>query len=181
MRRTSLILLPLLFVSVLASLTLSASTTAEAQKTGDSGHRFFLKIDGVDGEAIDADHVGDIAVQSFSWEQTRPGDTSSTVQRSPIHIVLPLDKSSAALLKKIGMRERTGKAVLTARDGSVDYAKWTLSDVIVSSYAIQGTWGLGRPMISVDLLFSKVDTEYRQKLSNGGYSAPIRGYWSLMQ
>lgn len=181
--RKFLFLSPLVLIvaAVLAMIPSMTAPTADAQKAVGTDEKFFLKVDGVDGEAVEGDHVGEIMLHSFDWDQTRPWDTSSKVQIEPFHVVIPFDKSIPVLLKKMGSRERIGKVVLTARTGTQDYLKFTLSDVIITGYQMEGTWGVSRPLVGLNLVFTKVDSEYKYRLPNGSLGPTVKGGWVLSQ
>ena len=142
------------------------------------GDRLFLKIDGVDGEATETDHVGDLAVQSFAWSESRSTDSSAKAQIKDFHIVTALDKSSPLLMRKSVARERIAKVTLTVRNSvGQDYSKWTLGDVFVTSFAIEDTWGQSKPKVTFDLNFGKIDAEYRPQLYTGGLGPAVKAGW----
>ena len=153
--------------------------TASAQGASPSpGSQFFLKIDGVDGEATETDHGGELALRSFSWSETKNLDTSSRVQTKDFHASMAFEKSSPVLMRKTAVRERIAKAVLTARNGNgQDYLKWTMTDVILTGFQVEGTWGTGRPTASFDMNVGKMDLEYRPQLYNGGLGPATKTGW----
>ena len=158
----------------------AAWTHADAQTLPkpSGGDRIFLKIDGVEGEATESDHVGDLNVRSFNWGESRAIDSSAKAQIKDFHVVTALDKASPLLMRKTAVRDRISKAVLTIRNSlGQDYTKWTLGDIVVTGLQIEGTAGQGKPEVSFDLNFSKIDAEYRAQLYNGGLSPAVKASW----
>lgn len=151
--------------------------SAEAPPKTAPGDRFFLKLDGIEGEATETGHNGELALRSFSWSQTRT-DVSVKVQAKDFHAVMAFDTSSPALLRKNAVRERSAKAVLFVRNAiGQDYLKWTMSDVIVAMVQVEGTAGAGKPLVTFDLNVGKIDLEYRPQLYNGGLGPAVKAGW----
>ena len=171
----SVLLLTLLAGFLMLPQRDSGAWIAAAQGvTAAPGSQFFLKIDGVEGEATG----GELALRSFTWSQTKSLDTSSRVQTKDFHAVMAFDKSSPLLMRKTAVRERIAKAVLTARNASgQDYLKWTMTDVILTGFQVEGTSGPGKPMASFDMNVAKMDLEYRPQLYNGGLGPAVKTGW----
>jgi type VI secretion system secreted protein Hcp len=141
----------------------------------------FLKIEGVEGEARDEKHKGEIDVKSFSWGATQSGSMhqgggggSGKVSVQDLHITKPLDKSSPEL----ALRCCTGKHFPTAElvvrkagDEPLEYYKIKMADVLISSYNIGATGDSERLYDTMTLNFSKIDIEYKQQSSSGGSEA----------
>ena len=141
------------------------------------GDRFFLKIDGLAGEVTEADHVGELALRSFTWSASRT-DTSTKVQTKDFHSVMAFDAASPLLMRKTAIRERIAKAVLTVRNPlGQDYLKWTMSDVILTSVQMEGTAGQGKPLVTFDMNVAKIDVEYRPQFTNGGLGPSAKTGW----
>lgn len=154
------------------------SVSAQAAPKTADGDRFFLKIDGVDGEATETGHAGDIAARSFTWSESRIADSSSRVQTKDFQITMAFDKSSPLLMRKTAVRERIANAALVARNTlGQDYLKWTLTDVILTSFQVDGTTGHGKPIVTFAMSVGKMDVEYRPQLYNGGLGPAVKAGW----
>jgi type VI secretion system secreted protein Hcp len=149
------------------------SVEAQAAPKPSATDRMYLKLDGIDGESLEPNHGNELTLQSFSW-----GITSTTApQMNALHVVMAADRAAPLLMRKSATKERITSAVLTVRNGnSQDYMKWTFGNILVTSFQINGG-GTNRPTVTVDLLPSKVDVEYRAQLSNGGLGPAVKGSW----
>lgn len=153
----------------------SAQPVAQAQVLGGAVD-YFLKIDGIPGESFDAKHKDEIVVLSFSWGASQTGalalggrDVAGKVQFQDMKFVKTVDKASPQLMLKCATGYHIKGAILTARKAGrdqQDYLKWTLTDVLVSSYQTGGSQGA----IATDqfsLNFSRIDVEYIQQRPDG--------------
>lgn len=158
-----------------SSWTMVSAQTAPKIAPGD---HFFLSMDGVAGEATETGHSGDLAVRSFAWGESRTTDSSSRVQTRDFQITMALDKSSPILMRKTAVRERIAKATLVARNPlGQDYLKWTLTDVILTSFQVDGAAGQGKPVVTFAMNAGKMDVEYRPQLYNGGLGQAVKAGW----
>lgn len=175
------ILLSMLMVVFLASVAGEHSWTPASAQTAPKtapGDHFFLSVDGVAGEATETGHSGDLAVRSFAWGESRTTDSSSRVQTRDFQITMALDKSSPLLMRKAAVRERIAKATLVARNPlRQDYLRWTLTDVILTSFQVDGTAGQGKPVVTFAMNIGKMDVEYRPQLYNGGLGPAVKAGW----
>lgn len=138
----------------------------------------FLKIDGIPGESQDDKHKGEIDVLSFSWGVTpvQPGVAAGdpTARQAATKLLRScaigkhFDKASVALLSRSCGGNKLPSAVLTIRNtsdfadakGTVEYLIYTMSDVVVSSYAAGGNTQTDPvPVEQFSLNFSKVEME----------------------
>jgi type VI secretion system secreted protein Hcp len=127
------------FAWVLALCALSLTTAAQADA--------FIKIDTIAGEATDAAHKDEIAIQSFSFGSsssssfTAGASSVGKVQFDALSFTHQTDRASAALLLAVARGQVLKTAVLTARKKgtTADYLKVTLTDVLVSSVKVAGT------------------------------------------
>ena len=136
----------------------------------------FLKIDGIDGEAVDEAHSAWIDVLSVDWGSTgTPVRAATTVRQGSAERKRPgrvkygditLKKGYDASSPKLAEACANGKHIpkmslewtTSTSDGS-RYMRVELQDVVISSYRIDATGG-DRPMESVSLNFAKVKTTY---------------------
>ena len=105
----------------------------------------FLKIDGIDGESQDAQHKGSIDVLSFSWGETRgstvahgSGGGAGKVSFQDLHFTMKVNVASPKLMLACATGKHIPKATLVCRqradERNVEFLKFTLTDVLVSSY-----------------------------------------------
>jgi type VI secretion system secreted protein Hcp len=149
---------------------------------------YFLKIDGVDGEATDAKYKGSIMVESFSWGETQTGSFaagsgggSGKVSMQDFHFTTHFTKASAKLFLACATGQHIKKAELFCRKAGgkqEDFLKITLSEVLVSSYQTGGSAGADIiPMDQVSLAFSKIEVEYKEQKADGSLAGPVKaGY-----
>lgn len=143
---------------------------------------YFLKLDGIDGEATDRNHNNEIEVMSWSWGMSQMG-TSSTgggagagkVQFQDFHFTKSFDKSSPMLMQMTATGEHIKDAKLTLRKAGSDssYIVVTFSDIMVSSYSTSGNTGEA-PTESISLNFQKIQMEYFPQSPTGTATESIK-------
>ena len=144
---------------------------------------YFLKIDGIDGESLDAKHKGEIDVASWSWGESRTGSLATgagggagKVQMQDFHFSARTSKASPKLMLACATGEHIKKAVLTCRkaggDQQVEFLKYTMSDCLISSYQIAGQQS-DIPEDSPSLNFAKIEIEFRAQNPDGTLAAPV--------
>jgi len=150
---------------------------------------FFLKIDGIDGESTDDKHKGEIDVDSWSFAEAQAGHAQSggglgagKVKLEPFQFTAKLSKASPKLLLACANGEHIKKAVLLARKAGKnqqEYLKFTLSDVLVSTYKVHGAGGAGGviPTEQFTLVFSKIELEIKEQNADGTVGAATKAGW----
>ena len=139
---------------------------------------YFLKIDGVDGESMDADHKDEIDIISWSWGVMNPssgmrgsGAGGGRADFQEVLCVKEIDKSSPVLLEKTASGKHFNEALLTARkaggESKVEYLKIKLKKVFVSSYNTGGSADGPIPTETVGLTYKEVKFEYTKQLDDG--------------
>ena len=131
---------------------------------------YFLKLDGIPGESVDAKHKGEIDVLSWSWGmQGRPslggGAASGKATINDLKIVKRLDSASTALMLALRTNEPIQKAVLTQRKagkGQLEYLKITIEQGRVTSLSVDAGETAGGPQVveKVSFTFNKIEVEY---------------------
>ena len=147
---------------------------------------YFLKLDGIPGESVDAKHKGEIDVLSWSWGESLPtpanpasGGGSGKVAMTDLHVSANLSKASPQLLLACAAGTHVKSAVLTGRKGGkaqAEFLTFSLSDVLVSAYQTGGATAEA-PLDSISLSFSKIEMTYREQSAKGGLGPPIRVGW----
>lgn len=138
----------------------------------------FLKVQGVTGEAGDADHKGEIQVSSWSWGMQM--STSAIAGKDPtgrstiseLEVVKQVDQSSPTLMLYLRNNKLVGQAKLTVRKAGktpVEYFTIELKKVRITSLKLdaQGTELVER----LRLGFSVVTVTYTPQDEKGGPGA----------
>jgi type VI secretion system secreted protein Hcp len=135
----------------------------------------FLKITGPDvkGESTADGHKDEIEISSFSHSvamATTPASTSGsrTAERASFHDVTiskAVDKSTPELAKGVSQGTHYGECVVSVAradgaGGMVQYLKYTLNDVVISSLGVSGADGGGLATEVVTLSYGKIKWEY---------------------
>ncbi len=133
---------------------------------------FFLKIDGVEGDARDPNHKGEIAVLSWSHSFNQPasptrsssGGAVEQANHADFSFVKYVDGASMELLRRAWSGQQSAKVVFTAyrADGDNRPARYLLiefSHVIVSNLSISGGAG-DLPTETVTLSYGTVQYTY---------------------
>ena len=130
---------------------------------------YFLKIDSIPGESLDAKHKGEIDVQAWSWGETNPvppsapgdGGGAGKVQMQDFNFTARMSKASPNLMLACASGKHFKSAVLTYQTGGAE------GEVV--------------PMDSVSLNFSKIQVEYKQQNPDGSLGASIKAGWDVKQ
>jgi type VI secretion system secreted protein Hcp len=146
---------------------------------------YFLKIDGVDAESTDDKHKGEIEVLSFSVGVSNSGSAGAgggqgagKSTASDFHVVKKMDKASPVLFIACSTGQHFKNAVLTCRKaggGQQEYLKFTMEEVLVSSYQSGGS-GDGEviPTETVTLNFAKLEHSYKEQKSDGTLGGEVK-------
>jgi len=137
----------------------------------------FLKIQGVTGEAGDADHKGEIEVVSWSWGMqasvsAHTGEASGRASLTELEVIKRADQASPTLMAFLLNNKLVAQAKLTVRKAGakpVEYFTVELKKVRITSIKIesQGTELNER----VRLGFQVVSVTYTPQDSKGGPGA----------
>lgn len=128
---------------------------------------YFLKLEGIEGESQRKGYEKQIEVEVFEWGEINPGSSgggSGKVEMEDFQLVMRSSKASPELFLVCASGQHLKSAVLTAlRLGkkSAIAMRWTLSDVLVSSYQIGGAAVEDAPpQEHIGLSFAKIEVEY---------------------
>lgn len=145
---------------------------------------YFLKIDGIEGESKDSKHKGEIEIQSFSFGATNSGtghtgggSGAGKVVMQDFHFVCHTSKASPKLMLKCADGSHIKSAILTCRKAGKDqqeYLKYTLTDVLVSSYQTGGSASSTVPTDQFSLNFVKVESEYKEQDEKGQLAGSVK-------
>ena len=139
---------------------------------------YFLKIDGIDGEAQDKTHKNEIQLESWSFGETNAGTAgmgmgmgAGKVQMGDFHFVMRSNKASPKLFLACANGEHIKKAVLTCRKAGKDqqeYLKWTFTELLVSSYQTGGSASSDVvPLDQISINFTEAQIDYKEQKADG--------------
>ncbi len=127
--------------SLISGWLFAGMVAASAAQAADG---LFLRLEGIQGESTDRDHVNEIVLLSYSQSFTNPvasggaraGAATSQPNCGAITVTKLVDRSSPALIGGVlsGLQISTG--VITFRKAGeqpLDYYKVTLTDVVIHS------------------------------------------------
>ena len=152
--------------------------------------RWFLKIDGIVGDSVDANHKDEIDVSSWSWGASHAGGGAGPAgggggagkaSFQDFHFLSKISKASPALFLSCATGTHHKSAALsgvrTAGKGpSREFLKYKLSDVTVTSDQHTGNEGEA-PVEQFSLNYSKIEVTYTPQAPSGAAGTPIRaGY-----
>jgi type VI secretion system secreted protein Hcp len=149
---------------------------------------FFLKIDGIEGEAADAKHKNEIEVESWDWSEAQSGSHATgggggvgKVVMNDFHFTMKACKASPKLMLACANGQHLPKAVLTCRKAGTDqqeYLKLHMHDLLVSSFQVGGHSGTNIvPLERISLNFRKIEYEYKEQKSDGTLGGSHRAGW----
>lgn len=155
----------------------------------------FLKINGVEGEAMHSKHANEIEIYSFSWGASNPttvgsgtgGLSAGKVSVSSFNIMKKTDKTSPVLFNACCNGKHFDDAIVTMNKASGDagqapFLTYTFTDVMIESIQWSGsTGGDDTPTESVSMAFAKVEIEYQQQDAKGAVGKPVLGSWDLQK
>jgi len=153
---------------------------------------YFLKLDGITGDAADAKHKGFIDLESWSWGETQSGGQAGgggggagKVAMQDLHVTARTSIASPKLMLACASGKHLKEARLVgvrAGRGQAEFLTVTLSDVLVSSYQAGGAEAGGdAPFDQVSLNFAKIVFEVRAQKADGSLDAPVRAGWHVKQ
>ena len=153
-----------------------------------AGERWFLKLDGIPGESLDATHKDEIDVEAWSWGETNVGSTSAgggagagKVSFQDFQFVARLSTASPPLFlagaSGAHIKEALLSGVRDAGKGKLsDFLKYRLRDVTVSTYQQSASEG-DRPVDQFSLRFAKIDVTYTPQSATGKAGQAITAGW----
>jgi type VI secretion system secreted protein Hcp len=108
---------------------------------------YFLKIDGVDGEAQDSKHTKEIDVKSFSWGMSQTGTSSmgggggaGKVKFNDFKVHKAIDAATPKLMEACALGKHIASGLFTARKAGgsqIEFYTIKLTDILISSVTHQ--------------------------------------------
>ena len=149
---------------------------------------YFLKIDGIDGEAKDKTHKNEIQLQSFSWGESNVGSMQAgggggqgKVAMQDFHFTMAVNKATPLLFQACATGAHIKSAILTCRKAGKDqqeFLKWTFTDVFISSYQ---TGGSDSPVEQCSFNFTKIQVDYKEQNADGTLLGALTKWHDLKQ
>ena len=158
-----IILLSILFITILGFSFQDAFAAVD----------MFLKIEGVDGESKDKTHGKEIDILSLSWSsalQSSRAGGAGKASVEDISITKYIDKATPKLFESLATGKHIAEAKIVVRNAGgnpVEYLKYTLKDIMVSSYSTGGSSGDDRPTESISFNYGKIEIEYTELNPDG--------------
>jgi type VI secretion system secreted protein Hcp len=151
---------------------------------------YFLKIDGIDGEAQDHAHKNEISIESWSFGATNAasgyaggGGGAGKVSVQDMHFTSKLNKASTGLMLSCATGKHIANVLLTCRKAGekpIEYLKIKLQDVLVSSYQTGGSaHGDVVPVDQFSLNFAKFHLEYAEQKADGSAAPSLKAGYDL--
>ena len=150
----------------------------------------FLKINGIDGESEDSTHKDEIEVLSWSWAVSQQssmhagsggGAGRATVEDLTFEHLI--DRATPNLTQYCLTGKHIDEARLVVRKAGgnpLEYIKFTMSDVIVTSVAPSGvSSSQQRPREIVRLSFARLKQEYVVQNAQGGSGGAITATFDI--
>ena len=159
-----IILLSILFVTILGFSFQDAFAAVD----------MFLKIEGVEGESKDKAHGKEIDVLFLNWssamQASRAGAAgTSKANVEDISVTKYIDKATPKLFESLATGKHIAEAKIVVRSAGgnpVEYLKYTLRDVMITSYST-GASGEDRPTESISFNYGKIEVEYTELNPDG--------------
>lgn len=150
---------------------------------------YFLKLDGIEGEAGQKGHEKEIEVLSWSWGETQTGSHghgggggAGKVDMHDFSFSMKTCKASPKLMLNCATGEHIKKALLTCRKAGgkqEEFIKIKFSDLLVSSFQIGGHGGDEIPTDQISLNFAKIEYEYYAQKKDGSLEGPFGAGWDI--
>lgn len=155
-----------LFLLILTTVTLQAQT------------QMYLEIPGIEGESTVNRFEDQIVIDAFVFSAESPkskvvsGRTRSTVQFSGMNIAKKTDAATNPMLQALTRNQRFDEMVLSlintsGAQGAAPYLVYTLSNVVISSYDVEGTLEDSKPRESWILEYETLNAVYTKMERDG--------------
>lgn len=152
----------------------------------------FIKINGIDGESLDADHKNEIEVLNWKWNihqeanmHSGSGGGAGKATVDDLEFIHLVDRSSPNLMKYCLTGKHIDEAKLTVRKAGgtpLEYLKLTLSDVVVTQVQPYGSSEDSvRVSERVRLSFARVKQEYTVQNAQGGSGGAVTAGYDIQK
>lgn len=151
----------------------------------------FIKINGIDGESMDAAHKNEIEVLNWNWEILQEsnmhmgsGGGSGKATVKDLSFMHYVDRSSPNLMKFCLTGKHIPEAVLVVRKAGgnpLEYLKITMTDVVITAVNPSGASDQERVKERIALSFAKVKQEYTVQNQQGGSGGAVTAAYDIKQ
>lgn len=151
----------------------------------------FAKFDGIEGEAVDSTHKGEIDVLSWSWGVSQSGTAhmgagggAGKASVQDLSMTKYVCKASPELIKRTCNGKHIPSVVLTVRKAGekpLEYLVITLTDVLITSVSTGGSGGEDRLVENVTLNFAKVKVEYTEQAKDGSKGKTVSSEYNIAE
>ena len=152
----------------------------------------FLKLEGIDGESQDQDYPDQIQLQSMSFGVSNAGSfgygTGGGTGKANIQDISCskfVDKASVRLWQYCATGKHIPSATITllkqSDETKIDYYKYELTDVMITSYQKSASGGGDLPMESFSLAFAQIKTTYQPQGNTGDATGNVDFGWDLQK
>jgi len=147
----------------------------------------FLKLDGIDGESLDAAHGGEIEIKGWGWVTTNAvrwdvnqGGQSTKVEVKEINIDKSCDKASVTLYQNCvtGKHIKNGTITCRKNDGEqkVEYLIVKLTDIMVARVEFQGDGDAQALKETIQLSFAEFRMDYKVQNDAGSAAGGAKSF-----
>ena len=151
----------------------------------------FLKLDGIEGEAQDAEHGKEIDILAWSWGASQSGTThmgagggGGKANIQDLSFTKYIDSATNLLMQRTfdGKHIPEGTLVVRKAGGTpLDYVIIKMTDIMVTSVSTGGSGGEDRLTENVTLNFSKVEISYVPQKPDGSGDAEKKAGWDIAE
>jgi type VI secretion system secreted protein Hcp len=153
----------------------------------------FLKIDGIDGEAMDDKFKNWIEVQSWNWgvhqgatAHKGGGAGHSKASFQELHVSKHVDKASVKVFKACSMGDHIKNAKLVCRkaggDSQLEYFTLEMDEVLITNVAFSGHGGGGAQVSeTLALSFGKFKEIYKPQSEKGTAASNVDFGYSIKE
>ena len=151
----------------------------------------FMKIESLAGESVDKTHAGEIDVLAWNWGVSNAGSAhvgggagAGKASVQDLSFTKFTDKATPNLLIASCNGKHFASAVLVIRKAGetpLEYLKFTLTEVMVTSVSLGGSGGDDRLMENVTLNFAAMKVEYVEQKKDGGKGAQPSMNWNIAE
>jgi len=150
----------------------------------------FLKIDGIQGDATADGHTNEIELLGWNFGGSNsggfgvsgPGGGGGKVQMNDFVFTMNADKSAPKLFEAMATGKHIASATLSVRKAggsAVDFLKWDMTNVLISSYHTVGNGIL--PSVEVSLNFAKIQAEFKTQNNDGTAGGSVKAGFDLQK
>jgi type VI secretion system secreted protein Hcp len=152
---------------------------------------FYVRLEGISGESKDSKHTNWIDVLNFGYSVSQSSSMftgggggvgkASFEALSFTHFV---DRASSNLFQYCAAGKHIPTVEVSAckvGDGSQEYMRITLSDVLVTGVALKGATDDIKPQEVVMLSYAKIKIEVREQNADGSLGPAVVGTWDVKQ